>query len=91
MKNLKIVATAKIDNQELLCFGTIEIHFIKEHQAYITWQFYNENTLIAGKSENYFYKIEDSDGKDLINRVIKNIQGYRIGRDKIFTNIKILS
>lgn len=91
MKNLKIVATAKIDNQELLCFGTIDIHTVKEHQAYVTWQFYNGKTLIAGRSENYFYKIEDSESKDLINRVIKKIQGYRIGRDKIFTNIKILS
>ncbi|MER3329775.1 MAG: hypothetical protein RIF34_09380 [Candidatus Kapaibacterium sp.] len=88
---MEIVATAKIDNKELLCFGTIEIHFIKEHQAYITWQLHNGKTLIASSSENYFCNIEDSDGKDLINRVIKQIQSYRIGRDKIFTNIKVLS
>lgn len=87
---MEIVATAKINNQELLCFGTIEIHSKKGPQAYITWQFYNGKKLIAGRSENYFYKIEESDSTDLINKVIKNIQDYRIGRDKIFTNIKIL-
>jgi hypothetical protein len=88
---VEIVATAKIDNQELLCFGTIDIHSVKEHKAYITWQLHNGKTLIASRSENYFCNIEDCDRKDLINRVVKKIQGYRIGRDKIFTNIKILS
>ena len=65
------------------------IHWKKDPQAYITWQFFTGDKLIASKSENFFYKegIENED--ELINRVLKKIEGYRIGRKKIFEDLEI--
>ena len=86
---MKLKAKAKIDNQILDCTGTVEIHWKKAHQAYITWQFFNGDKLIVSKSDNFFYEKETESEPQLIYKVLKKIEGYRIGRKKIFQDVKI--
>lgn len=86
---MKLRAIANIDNDKLVCEGSIEIHWKKSPQAYITWQFFNGEKLIVSKSENFFYKEEIENEDELINSVLKKIEGYKIGRKKIFDEIEI--
>lgn len=86
---MKIQAIANIDDNIIKCTGEIEIHWIKEPQAYITWRLSNNDKLIASKSENYFYK-KNSSADELLNRILKKIENYKIGRNKIFEKVKIL-
>ena len=85
---MKLKAKAIIDNVKLDCEGSLEIHWQKSPQAYVTWQFFNGGKLIVSKSENFFYQEELENEDELIKRVLKKIEGYRIGRKKIFENIE---
>jgi len=86
---MKLKAKANIDNDKLDCEGSLEIHWKISPQAYVTWQFFIGGKLIVSKSENFFYKEEIENEDELIKRVLKKIEGYKIGRKKIFENIKI--
>jgi hypothetical protein len=86
---MKLKAKVNIDNQELDCTGSIEIHWIKEPQAYITWQFFYGDKLIASKSDNFFFQENKDNMDELIKRVLKKIEGYKIGRKKIFEEIEL--
>jgi hypothetical protein len=90
-KKMKINALAKIDNKTFPCTGKIEIHWVKEPQAYITWDlFSNENeNLIISKSENYFFRKNIDTEENLIHRIIKKIENCRVGRKKIFSKVRL--
>lgn len=86
---MKLKAKVNIDKNKSDCEGSIEIHWKKSPQAYVTWQFFNGGILIVSKSEIFFYKEEIENEGELINRVLKKIEGYKIGRKKIFEEIEI--
>lgn len=82
---MKIKAIAHINNTILYCTGTIKIHWIKEKQAYISWQIINEDQLLAGKTENIY--IDNDSEREIINKTIARIEKYRLGRKKVFSEI----
>ncbi|MFN8284256.1 MAG: hypothetical protein U0U67_13640 [Chitinophagales bacterium] len=86
---MNIKAKANIDNVKLDCVGSIEIHSKRKYQAYITWQFFNGDKLIVSKSDNFFYREEEENEVELINKVLKKIEEYKIRRKKIFEDIEI--
>ncbi len=87
---MKIKATANIDGQIIICLGDIQINWIKEPQAYITWRLFNGKTLVASKSENFHYR-ENVEEADLVQKVIKKIEKYRINRNKVFSNVELIT
>jgi hypothetical protein len=86
---MKLKAKVNINNVVLDCAGSIEIHWKKNPQAYITWQFYYEDKLIVSKSENFFIGQEKENDDELISKVLKKIENYKIGRKRIFEDIEI--
>jgi hypothetical protein len=84
---MKIKAEANLNNQNTICYGEIEIHWIKEPQAYVTWRLYDGENLIASKSENYFYQNNFDSESILIDRIIFKIENYKIGRKTIFMKV----
>ena len=85
---MKIKALANIDNSIIPCTGEIEIHWIKEPQAYVTWKLFSDKSLIASKSKNYFFEKDIDTHNSLIKRVIEEIKNYRIGRKKVFEKVE---
>ena len=85
---MKLKAKAEIDNKIIDCVGNLKIDVISNQQAYVTWQFFSGEKIIASKSENLFYNKEIDSEDDIIKKVLKRIEGYRIGRNKIFTDVK---
>jgi len=88
---MKIKAKAKIDNQILDCLGAIEIHFKTNFQVYVTWHLCSNDMLIALVSENFFQSEKLYNESELVNRIIKKIERYRIGRKKVFEDVVISS
>jgi hypothetical protein len=86
---MKLRIKANIIKENLVCEGSLEIHWKKSPQAYVTWQFFSGDKLIVSKSENFFYKEEIENEDELINRVLKKIEGYKIGRKRIFERIEV--
>lgn len=86
---MKLKAKANLNKEKLDCEGSLEIHWRRSPQAYVTWQFFNGDKLIVSKSENIFYKEEIENEDELINLVLKKIEGYKIGRKKIFEEIVV--
>jgi hypothetical protein len=86
---MRLKAKANINKKKLDCEGSLEIHWKKSTQAYVTWQFFNGDKLIVSKSENFFFQEEIENEDELINRVLKKIEGYKIERTKIFEGIEV--
>ncbi len=86
---MKLKAKVNIDKDKLDCEGSLEIHWKKSPQAYVTWQFFNGDKLIVSKSDNFFYNEDIENEDELINRILKKIEEYKIGRKKIFEEIEI--
>ena len=84
---MKIKAIAHINNTILYCTGTIKIHWIKEKQAYVSWQIINKDQLLAGKAENIY--IDKDVEKGIIDKIITRIKMYRLGRKKVFSKIVV--
>jgi hypothetical protein len=86
---MMIEGKAIVDNKVINCYGEIIIHWLKKPQAFITWELFNEETLIASKSENYFIENDNINKDELLSRVIKKIEKYKMKRKKVFEEIKI--
>ena len=84
---MKIKAIAHINNKIFHCRGSIQIHWIKEKQAYVSWQIINGDQLLAGKSENIY--IDNDAEREIINKTIARIEKYRLGRKKVFSEIVV--
>jgi len=93
--NLKrnIEAFAEIDGRRVPCKGIIEIRKIDRahYTAYATWQFFDADGLVlAGKSTNYFMGKRPFTQEELISRILENIKRYRIGRNHVFDEVKLI-
>lgn len=80
---------AKIEQETLDCFGTIEIQWKNEEIIYYTWKVCKDDILIASKSSNLLLLGENYNKDDIFNKVIQKIETFKIGRKKIFENIEI--
>ena len=81
--------TALFNNS--ICFGLIEILNINRvHKtAYVSWQISNgENNPIAGLINNYFLGKDNFTNDEIYNLVKDQIPKYRIGREKVFSNVE---
>ncbi len=85
---MKIKAFAHLNDKVVQCSGEIQIHWIKENQAYVSWKIESQESLIASKYENIFLH-KNGDG-DAVQIIIERIQTYRIGRKKIFFDVTML-
>ncbi|MDF7811973.1 hypothetical protein P1X16_11385 [Hymenobacter sp. YC55] len=88
--HIRIVSIAHIDGKDLTCNGEITINNIQEPQAYVTWKLLSDDTLIASVSSNFYYKESLHNLDSLLNRVLEKIDNYRIGRNKIFRDARLI-
>lgn len=87
---INIIGTAKIDRDILPCNGTIEVLSKSERVAYATWKILDSsNHLLASVSRNYFIGDKKYSDQDILTKITEDILSYRVGRNRIFTDIKI--
>ena len=87
---MKILVRTTVGGEMITYKGTIDVNWIREPQAYVSWKVFGPNGVVAAKSENYFYKESEDSLNELMMRVKDKILGYRIGRKKAFEEIDIV-
>ncbi len=88
----KIDGFALVNGLPMCCLGEIDIMNIdQEHRtAYVSWRIFDEREqLLASASRNYFINKEEFSDTDIVEAVLENIMNFRIGRNRIFSEIKI--
>ncbi len=86
---MKILVKANIDGKMIDCKGTIDIHWRKEPQAYVSWKVFSPTATIVSKSENFHFQEANDSNAELINKIKERILSYRLGRKRIFEEINI--
>jgi hypothetical protein len=86
---LKILLKANIGGEIIDCKGTIDIHWKNELQAYVSWKVFSSTATLVSKSENFHCTNENGSNAELINRVKERILSYRLGRKRVFEEVKI--
>ena len=90
---LKIKGVALVGDLPIPCLGEIEIlNFNAEHRtAYAWWRIFDQDgKLLAAKSRNYFTDKADFSDLDVIPLILQNIKNYRIGRNRVFSQVEIV-
>jgi hypothetical protein len=91
-KQIKLIGILSIDGDSKECQGNIEIIKRDDKVVYAIWRFLSQNEeLIAAKGNNYFIgnKKKDISDLEIANLIIESILKYRIGRERIFSNVRI--
>ena len=73
------------------CFGIIEIINTNRPNktAYVSWSIFKaEGKPIGGLINNYFLGNEDFSDEEVFDLVKDQIQKYRIGRKRVFSNVE---
>jgi hypothetical protein len=86
---MKILVKTSIDGKSVECEGAVEIHWRKEPQAYVSWKVFTPTLTIVSKSENFLYKEANNANEELVNRIKERIHSYRVGRKRIFEEVRI--
>lgn len=86
---MEISALANIEGILVLCKGEIEIHSTSKNQVYYSWRLEYNGNLIASKSANLYWPDYGSTRKELLEAIISKIENYRIGREKVFSQVSL--
>ena len=88
---INISGVTNVFGEDIVCKGVIDVNYYNNKQAYVLWQMFDEkNNRIAFVGRNYFIDDNKVSIDELIPMVIHKIENYRVGRKKIFKDIKIV-
>lgn len=88
--NVIITGIAKVNGDQVSCRGSIEIINKSERVVYATWKLLdNSNNFLGSVSRNYFIGDKQYSDPEILNKIIEDILSYRVGRLRIFSNIRI--
>ena len=88
---IRIQAICNLTNAIFPCSGYIEVLRVEDKETYAAWQMFNESgNIIAGVSQQYYLGDESQTRSKIIEMVLFNIKGFRIGRKHVFSNVKIM-
>jgi hypothetical protein len=90
--DMKILATANINGNNIACTGQIEFKRLNSKQVYVSWSISDQEKLIASVSDSYYLNDigNTEDHVKLLPKVIQKISDYKINRKKIFSELKVL-
>ena len=72
------------------CSGYIEILWVKNKEAYATWQLFNEGGFSMGASSRRYYLGDEIGNTDkIVEMVLYNIKKCRSDRKYLFSDVKI--
>jgi hypothetical protein len=90
MKNVKKISGVYFLKDEKLCSGEIRILSKSDRTTYVSWEIHDEEkNNIASVAKNYFIGDMEYSNDDIFQMVVKDILKYRIGRKKVFKEIKM--
>ena len=91
-QSCEITLTCNLDGKVFECKCNIVINKVDERVACISWEVYSlsSNQRIAGVSRNYFHGKADVTNDEIFPLAFDHIIKYRIGREKIFSNLKVV-
>ncbi|MBK8812289.1 MAG: hypothetical protein IPN69_16385 [Acidobacteria bacterium] len=90
MKNYRVVATYSDGRATFESNGTIEYICDTVGGPYLSWQMFDQTgTLLGGRIRSYFLGTGVSNTEVAIQAVIRDIERYRIGRRRCFSNIRL--
>ena len=73
------------------CQGEIDILSNDSRSVYAKWIMYdNHNSMVTSFTNKYFIGDEKLDNIEIFNMIASRIQSYRIGRKRIFTEVKVI-
>lgn len=88
---VKIKGNANIQHDLISCYGVIEILHRSDKVVYATWKLFDSsNNLLASISRNYFIGDKAYSEEEILDKIIEHILNYRMGRQKVFSNISIV-
>ena len=74
-----------------ICNGEITIISRDSNSVYANWVMYDDqNILITSFTNKYFIGDKILNDIELINMIAERILSYRIGRKRVFTEVKII-
>ena len=87
---IQVAGNAKIDNRIIPIHGNIEVLNKTDKVAYASWcLFDSSNNLLASVSRSYFIGGKTDSNKELLDMIISNILNYRMGRQRVFSEIEV--